>query len=344
MANHGPMHWRGDRTGGLEEFSSQPDQGSFDEQAAFRAFNVAFEGLIGRHERLTPEDMQSFTEFALQIVYPPNPIRNLDNSLTAQQQAGRDFYFNSSPSDTFGTCNSCHVLDPQGNAVFGVDRPGFFGSDGRYTFDGEPQVFKVPHLRNLYQKVGMFGIDPEPHQGDQVRGFGFLHDGSVDTIFSFFGSSVFRRSIINPGGFPGGEEGALMRRQVEAFMLVFPSNLAPIVGQQVTVDAANQQVTSERLQLLMARAEEGECDLVAKGRRGGFEAGFLYQGNGLFTTDQAGQDALDLASLLEMAAGEAGEMTFTCAPPGSGQRMALDRDEDGLLDGDEVRQGDGVRP
>ena len=135
-----------------------------------------------------------------------------------------------------------------------------------------------------------------------------------------------------------------MRRQVEAFMLVFPSNLAPIVGQQVTVDAANQQVTSERLQLLMARAEEGECDLVAKGRRGAFEAGFLYQGNGLFTPDQAEQDALDLASLLEMAAGEAGEMTFTCAPPGSGQRMALDRDEDGLLDGDEVRQGDEVRP
>ncbi len=338
MANHGPMHWRGDRTGGLEEFSAQPDQGSFDEQAAFRAFNPAFEGLIGRHERLSPQQMQSFTEFILQIRYPPNPIRNLDNSLTADQQAGRDFYFNSRPSDTFGTCNRCHVLDPQGNAGFGVDQPGFFGSDGRYTFDGVPQIFKVPHLRNMYQKVGMFGMLPDPFQGDQVRGFGFLHDGSVDTVFRFFSSEVFSRSIINPGGFPDGEAGAAMRRQVEAFMMAFPSNLAPIVGQQVTVDSANQQVTSDRLALLMARAEDGECDLVAKGRQGLFEAGFLYQGNGLFETDQAGQDAMELAALLEAAASAAGEVTFTCAPPGSGRRMGVDRDEDGVLDGDEVRQ------
>ena len=338
MANHGPMHWRGDRTGGLNEFSAQPDQGSFDEEAAFRAFNGAFEGLIGRHQRLTAEDMQSFTEFALQIRYPPNPIRNLDNSLTPDQQAGRDFYFDSNPSDTFGTCNRCHVLDPDGNAEFGIGQPGFFGSDGRYTFDGEPQIFKVPQLRNMYQKVGMFGIFPDAFQGEQVRGFGFLHDGSVDTAFRFFSAEVFSQSIINPGGFPDGAVGAAMRRQVEAFVLAFPSNLAPIVGQQVTVGSANQKVTGHRLDLLMERAEAGECDLVAKGRQGAFEAGFLYQGNGLFETDQAEQDSLELAALLEMAASEAGEVTFTCAPPGSGQRMGLDRDEDGMLDGDEVRQ------
>ena len=38
--------------------------------------------------------MTAFANFALQITYPPNPIRNLDDSLTAEQQAGHDFYFN----------------------------------------------------------------------------------------------------------------------------------------------------------------------------------------------------------------------------------------------------------
>lgn len=30
-----------------------------------------------------------------------------------------------------------------------------------------------------------------------------------------------------------------------------------------------------------------------------------------------------------------GEITYTCVPPGSGLRIGLDRDEDGILDGDD---------
>jgi len=32
-------------------------------------------------------------------------------------------------------------------------------------------------------------------------------------------------------------------------------------------------------------------------------------------------------------------VTYTCTPPGSGMRIALDRDEDGSLDGDEISAG-----
>ena len=53
MANHGPMHWRGDRTGGNYAPSAQPDTGAFDEVAAFKKFNPAFVGLNGRAEELT---------------------------------------------------------------------------------------------------------------------------------------------------------------------------------------------------------------------------------------------------------------------------------------------------
>ena len=43
MANHGPMHWRGDRTGG-----NDPGGSGLDENAAFNKFIVAFDGLLGR--------------------------------------------------------------------------------------------------------------------------------------------------------------------------------------------------------------------------------------------------------------------------------------------------------
>lgn len=88
-----------------------------------------------------------------------------------------------------GTCVSCHVLAPQANASFGIAAPGFFGTDGRYTFDLETEAFKTPHLRNAYQKVGMFGMADNPffpgsddHMGDQVRGFGFNNEGRPDDL------------------------------------------------------------------------------------------------------------------------------------------------------------------
>jgi hypothetical protein len=75
MANHGSMYWRGDRTGGNDEPSSQPDSGTFNERAAFKKFQGAFADLLGRHTPI-PDHLS------------PNPNRSLDNSLTAEQQAG----------------------------------------------------------------------------------------------------------------------------------------------------------------------------------------------------------------------------------------------------------------
>jgi len=384
MANHGPMHWRGDRTGGTDASrlvvlpSAQPDTGSFDEDAAFKKFNVAFGGLLARSAPLTDDQMQAFTDFILQVTYPPNPIRNLDNSLTADEQVGRTFFFAQTsdgteiPSDTFHNCNACHVLDPQGNAVFGVAKPGFFGSDGRYSFEQETQFVKVPHLRNLYQKVGMFGMGttfdpaspgfpfmflPAPYnndsfQGDQVRGFGFLHDGSTDTVFRFHSSTVFverppENLFPNPGGIPvagptddpvTAQQKVLaniqLRRQIEAFMLAFDSNLAPIVGQQATLAAWSGDDVQARIALFGARAAAGECDLVVHGQVRGRAVGFLYDpATARFIPDRAHKQPLADAELRALA--RDADLTFTAVPPGSGRRIGIDRDLDGVLDGDE---------
>ena len=57
-------------------------------------------------------------------------------------------------SDGNASCNDCHVLD---------EANGFFGTGGGQSFEGEPQNMKIPHLRNAYAKVGMFGMFVEPN-------------------------------------------------------------------------------------------------------------------------------------------------------------------------------------
>jgi YVTN family beta-propeller protein len=340
MANHGPMHWRGDRTGGNDAPTAQPDSGTFDEAAGFKKFNAAFPDLLGRSSVLPDEQIQALTNFVLQINYPPNPIRALDNSLNSTQQAGRDFYFNRI-SDKLFACNGCHVLDPQGNAQFGVARPGFFGTDGQGSFEFETQVFKVPHLRNLYQKVGMFGMAPTPKllsdnpdgtnkfMGDQIRGFGFLHDGSNDTLLRFHTSTLFRASppgAAGPGdpGNPGGFQeditaGTAERRNVEQFLLAYDSNLAPIVGQQVTLTPFNAANAIPRIELLLARSDAGECDVVMSRRSAG--RGYLYAGSGMFLKpDRANR--VSLSALRDRVTRDGVEQTFLCAPPGTGARIA----------------------
>ncbi len=372
MANHGSMHWRGDRRENPDNPSVQPDLGAFNEQAAFEAFNVAFPGLLGRASPLSAEQIKQFADFALQITYPPNPIRNLDNSLTLDQQAGRDFYFNTLPdgtpipSDTTNNCNGCHVLDLDGNREHDVFRPGFFGTDGRFSFESEPQMMKVPHLRNMYQKIGMFGMSstwalpidgliprlsflPAPlnndeHMGDQIRGFGFTHDGSVDSLFRFFGANVFVQrgadsAFPNPGGIPADEQGLLLRRQLESFILAFDSNLAPIVGQQITLNKKSTKEQIQRVRLMQARAKQGENDVIAKVRIGPLMVGLLYEPNQrVYMLRPNGVWRLRLKRLIKVA--RAYPVTFTSVPLKQGLRMGLDRELDGQIDLYTQRDGD----
>jgi len=311
MADHGSMHWRGDRTGG-----NDPGGNSFDEDAAFKKFNAAFPGLLGREDELTAEEMQAFTDFALTVMYPPNPLRRLDNALRTREQRGRDLYLRRR-TDTAFNCNGCHVLNPS---------QGFFGSDGRSTFEGETQMFKVPHLRNTYTKIGMFGQIGNAPLGPQVRGYGVLHDGVIDTVSNFLGAGVFTLS--------GAEQ-----RDLERFVFVFDSNLAPIVGQQVTL-RNGLTVGSGRLDLMIERAQTAnECDVIVKGVLDGEARGGLLLADGTFQLDRASEAPLADADLRLLAQIVGQELTYTCVPPLSGARMGLDRDEDGVYDRDELDAG-----
>ncbi len=366
MANSGHMHWRGDRADG---FFGNDTANNNDEDLSFRNFIVAFEGLVGDDVPATnaqrQADMQAFADFQLQVLLPPNPLRNLDNADASDQLPGTDIgfarqiYVGNGPNDcsdgvctfpfligvTGFTCEGCHTLNPS---------QGFFGTDGTMSFENEVQIFKIPHTRNMYQKVGMFGlpdgsffdIADNQHTGDQVRGTGFLHDGSVDTIFHFFRADVFANSGGNNSGFQNDSQ----RRDMEAFMLAFDTDLAPVVGQQVTLNSTTLPLgdTTTRLTLLETRAGAAfasqvlggsttECDLVVKGLVGGVMRGWLYDPvANSYEPDSTGEPDVSRASLETLANTAGQELTFTCVPPGAGVRVALDRDEDGVLDFDEL--------
>jgi YVTN family beta-propeller protein len=339
LRHAGAMHWRGDRANGF--FGADP----FDANLSFNNFIVAFEGLIGSPNQPTAAQMQQFTDFQLQVLPPPNPVRKLDNSLTPAQQRGRNFYFGSRPSDgislplvggTLGidafNCNGCHALDPA---------QGFFGASGKASFEGITQIFKIPHLRNMYTKVGMFGAPkvnfftaPDSgFTGDQIRGFGFTNDGTVDTMFRFFTAVVFNPlpnsgfPLLNPDG---------TRRDVVEFMLAFDSDLPPIVGQQVTLTDANAATVGSRIDLMRQRAETSfiskslggtvkECDLVVNVVQGGRVKNFLYDPVARNFIPDDGTARFSDSALRALAATPGQEVTYTCMPPGSGSRLVLNQ-------------------
>ena len=94
LANHGPLHWRGDRIRNRQtELGQQPDLGTLDERESFLEFDEAVTKLTGSNELLPAEKIQALTDFVMQVSYPPNPIRQLDNGLTELEMAGRAAYF-----------------------------------------------------------------------------------------------------------------------------------------------------------------------------------------------------------------------------------------------------------
>lgn len=388
MSTHGHLHWRGDRANGYFGVDLAQTQ---DEKMSFKNFIVAFEGLLGMDVAL-PEtvgaasksdavralerDVDLFADFMLQVQLPPNPLRPLDRSHSPSAQVGDAFFDGARRSDgvsfDFGangpepdgqTCEGCHTHDPS---------QGFFGTDGKSAHGGEILMLKVPHFRNLYQRIGMFGLPhrrgflpstTDAHQGDQIRGFGFLHDGATDKLFNFLQGGVFDDSEsscsdlgglgshfgcgFNDGAGPVGIPDDVTRQGLVDYLLEFDTDLAPVVGQQVTLSATNGAFVGPRIELLLSRAgatfssavlggSVTDCDLIAKGVVGGQRRGALYDlVSGTFRPDRAGDPVLTDAELRARALVPGQEVTYTCVPPGSGLRMGIDRDEDGVLDGDD---------
>jgi YVTN family beta-propeller protein len=298
-----PFHWRGDREG-------------------IEAFNPAFVGLLGGDRQLLPEEMEAFKAFLATISFPPNPNRNLDDSFKDMLDGGRPasgetIFFNQGIDLTIAKCNDCHDTHERGAGTNHAITP-------RNLLVNPNQSIDVPQIRNMYEKAGFSRGSLENNLG-----FGNNHDGAIDGLFSFF-------HIANFTGFADGQRGDQQRRDVIAYVMSFATDTHPGVGAQLTLDAANAEArdVQERLDLLLRLARRGVVGLIAKGRIDGVARGFVQDENGDFLTDRAADPPLALADLVEAAAGGA-TITFTLVPSGTQLRMGIDRDDDGVLDGDE---------
>jgi DNA-binding beta-propeller fold protein YncE len=342
-----PLHWRGDRP-------------------TMNAFNKAFVGLMGTKDigpinqepaGISAIDMESYRQFALGINLPPNPYRNVDDTLpdlnvtipgnpfTGNPAAG-ELVFRTNASDAAQPCAACHAapFGTAGGKLGGIGsgdpstaRAALFNGNA----DGVPHSdLKVPHNRNLYTKFGpAFGnLSASPPVIPEVKsGFGFIHDGSIPDLGTFLSAGVFN---LTPQ----------QVRDLTLFLIHFPTNVKPAVGRNLTVPAGTPPTGAPEQEGLLATLVRlgnladaaRHCDLVASAPAGGrarswFLAGTSLTGEGMWSTDV---DGADQVTTTDLRSGAAGPITFLCATLGSGIRLGADRDEDGHFNASDCAPAD----
>lgn len=295
LLNQQPYHWRGDR-------------------ADFDAFNPAFSSLMGGPQ-LSSSDMSAFTAFINTLTFQPNPFQNLDRTpasmFSGDPVNGQIIFLNTIVDLQGHTCAACHTIP--GSGTNNLILPNFF-----------KQNMKTPELRNMYQKQ-LFSQVPG---STSIAGFGLDHNGEVDTLYKFLSVKQV---------FPGIANDTAARLDLVAFMLTFDTGTAPAVGYARTVTAANVAVADVLGDwgTLQNQAVLGNIDLIAKGTLNGQVHGLLYQtASNNWQTDKTGLGPFtsqQLAVLIRLG----DTLTLTGVPGGSGVRMGIDRNLNGVLDADE---------
>jgi YVTN family beta-propeller protein len=290
-----PLHWRGDRTN-------------------FLHFNGAFDGLMGG-SILSAADMQAYRAFINTIVFQPNPNQNIDRTLPAtfaggDPTAGRNAFLNTNYQPALQLrCNSCHAVPT--------------GTDRSFTPAAalqEPQTFKVPHLRNIYQKMRLTNAPG----AQSLLGFGIVHDGTDPSLFAFLSRPVF-------GVFAND---AVVKRNVSAFVQCFDTGTAPAVGYSRTVTGSNYNSVTNDWAMLENQALIGNVDLVVRSARLGVTRNFVYQpGGGTYRPHKQALPSVARANIVADIL-NGGVATILGVPPGLGVRLGIDRNMDGILDGD----------
>ena len=347
IIGHEPFHWRGDQPG-LEDFSG------------------TFTNLQGAPITLTTNEMQDFENFLATVRFAPNPFRTLSNalpnklSLPGHKSLGRGQSIAGTllpDGDAINGqhlflrpgssgCIECHTL-PSGVGVdltwtgrewepFPVGPRGehhsAFVAIGRSSF----LPFKIQSLRNLFDKFGM-----DYQETTNRSGFGFFHDGSTDTLVRFMQDGFDIRDDQETAdllafllAFTGSDliTGAFNDRDHPPGARSLDTHAA--VGRQSTIDDSGNSQLVELL-IEIATPPGSRIDLVAKGFMDGLSRGWFFDRTVILFQSDRQAETISVEDLLALA-GEGNEITFTAVPRGSGLRIGIDRDEDGLLDGDEL--------
>lgn len=298
-----PLHWRGDR-------------------ANPQAFNGAFRTLMGGKE-VADDDMDRFAVFMKSVAYPPNPNQELDRTYSTEPEdsnaAVGHYEFRHGAVFAHDTeyeerlhCIDCHAESNGANEKI-MPPPPFF------AVLTQPQ--KPAQFRQLYRRQGA------QRYGKSKVGWGYLHDGRYHTL----------DILIHTREFAGLTEGR--RDDIVKFLLSFDTGTAPTVGYEVQLDAmgARDAASHADIALLEAQSVVDNCDLVVKGKIDGERRGFVYDEDlDGYVPDRRGESPWTREQLADAIGSGRGTLVFRGVPPGSGRRIGIDRDRDGVFDGDEA--------
>lgn len=367
-----PHHWRGDRNG-LEEFNpafvglqgDDPVPGTGGGGLTAQEMQEYESFLASIH--IPPNPNRNFDNSLPTDLPLPHQFANGRFTLAngaplpnGNAVRGLQLYRNQgAPLDAGNfTCVVCHTLPTGAGTDSFLTLPGGIptflpippGPNGEHhlmlvSVDGSTnRAIKVPQLRNQFDKVG-FELTPG---NPSYSGFGVLHDGSIDSIARFVSEPVFRVQsdqdvadltaliLSFSGGFNQPNPGPLPEPPGP------PSNDAhAAVGKQLTVASASK--IDPLLDQMLAIANNGRVDVIAKGRWLGYQRGWMYLGNNNFRSDWSTEPNLSKGQLLALA-GPGSELTFTVVPLGAGARMGIDRDSDNELDFNEFLANDLTPP
>ncbi|MCH7960617.1 MAG: hypothetical protein IID08_10825, partial [Candidatus Hydrogenedentes bacterium] len=193
-------------------------------------------------------------------------------------------------------------------------------------------------------------------------GFGFFHDGSIDSVTTFLSSPVFNQLndqdiadlVALMFAFSGSDFGnptqnppilfftgfSLIPLVSEPPSMQFSKDTHAAVGQQQTINTPLASLTL--INQYIDLADAGAVDLVVKGSVGGDPRGWFHDsgastGTPIFRSDSA-TETIDLETLVALA-DVGSELTFTVVHRGTGERLGVDRDGDLIFDFDELSLG-----
>ena len=350
IINHEPFHWRGDRAG-IEQFDG------------------TFTNLQGATSGLATNEMRDFRNFLATVRFAPNPYRMLDNGLPSDvplpgqfalgrgilpagaqlpngnAQMGQALF----RTTAVNGCILCHTL-PTG---LGTDMH-FDGSQWRQIPLGTNSVhhaavvelnrsselpFKIPSLRNLFDKFGQ-----DLTKTNSRAGFGFTHDGSVDSLVRFLqdafditGDQTTADLIAFLLSFTGSDLSGGSPFDINRSPGLSSLDTPAAVGHQITVSNSASAGLLDAM-IALASANKSGVDLIVKGFKDSLPRGWFFdRTSGNFLSDRK-SEVLSPDALRALAAVRS-EQTYTLVPRGCGSRIGIDRDADGYLDRDELDLG-----
>lgn len=161
-----------------------------------------------------------------------------------------------------------------------------------------------------------------------INGFGLVHDGSDPSLFAFLSRPVFGPLAAD----------AVQKQNISAFVQCLDTGMAPAVGYARTIHSnnVNSASISNDWNLLEAQTVGGtNIDLIIKGVIDGQRRGFVYvTASNHYRSDRLLFTPMTRAQLVTKIQGGS-TVTIMGVPPGNGVRMGIDRNSNGVLDGDE---------